>query len=389
MNMYKKVEPTPTYMYVLIGGALIVLLKLFVFEGRTPFQDMIYDALHAQKPVANKLREGKEDSLVLFEPLQDGSGDIVDVVKDQAQELSTQPVKTDISPKNQEKSIAALHDSVVRVAIIIDDVGVNRRYSFQAIQMDAGLTLAFLPYATHLKQMTEEALVRGHELMIHIPMEAMDQTKDLGPNGLRMALNRVEFDRVLKGAFESFDGYVGLNNHMGSRLTQDEERMSWVMSALQERGLYFVDSKTIHNSVAGKVAQRYGVAFAERHVFLDHNDELDAVRKQLKILENSARSRGYAIAIGHPKKNTLQAIAEWLPSLEKKGIVLVPVSALVHNPQNQLSSVEAEEQRFSVVPSLEDGFSLGGINSDFGVMTDPENLIYPENSLEHFVPPLQ
>ena len=133
----------------------------------------------------------------------------------------------------------------------------------------------------------------------------------------------------LEKAFKSFDGYVGLNNHMGSRVTQNQEIMGQVMKALNKRDLYFIDSVTIDTSVAAKTAENQGLKFAERDVFLDHEESRAFTLKALERLETIAQERGYAIAIGHPKKHTIDALKEWIPEAKKKGFTLVPASAVV------------------------------------------------------------
>lgn len=218
-----------------------------------------------------------------------------------------------------------------KVAIIIDDMGMARQHTREIIDLPKPMTLAFLPYAKDLSEFTVPAKAKGHELIIHVPMEPMNSDLDLGPAGLTTKLDKAEFLRRLEeDIFTSFDGYVGINNHMGSMLTQDERAMNWLMPVLREKGLLFVDSKTIHSSIAADTARKYGVDYAERDVFLDHNEDLQSVLNSLKALEKVARKNGSAIAIGHPKPNTIKALEMWMPTMQERGLVLVPASDLVH-----------------------------------------------------------
>ena len=138
-----------------------------------------------------------------------------------------------------------------RIAIIIDDMGMNRVMSRAMTDVrGVPLTLAFLPYAPDLDGITQDAKTNGHELMIHMPMEPMNGDIDTGPIALHDDMKRDEIDAMLVKAFDSFDGYVGVNNHMGSRLTQNKETMGWVMDSLRDQDLFYVDSKTISTSVA-------------------------------------------------------------------------------------------------------------------------------------------
>ena len=215
------------------------------------------------------------------------------------------------------------------IAILIDDVGVNRRNAPRVAELPAPVTLAYMTYADNLPKLTAAARARGHELMLHVPMEPMDQGVDAGPNALLTGLDEAELRRRLDWGLGRFEGYVGINNHMGSRFTAWEPGMELVMAELRRRGLLFVDSRTIAGSVAGRAAERHAVPHADRDVFLDNEQESGAVHEQLAKLEEVARTRGAALGIGHPHDGTIAALAEWLPTLEAKGFAVVPVSTIV------------------------------------------------------------
>ncbi len=219
--------------------------------------------------------------------------------------------------------------NMAKVVVILDDMGVNGLMSEAAIDLPSPLTLAFLPYARNGKSMAQRAAGRGHELMVHMPMEPLNSKLDPGPDVLNTKMTEQQLAGTLDKGLAVYKGYVGINNHMGSKLTQDAQAMARIMKELRKRGLLFVDSRTISTSVADETAAVFGVAHASRDVFLDHNSDYLSVMNSLKNLENIALKRGYAIAIGHPKKNTIRALYEWLPTLESKGIALVPVSAVV------------------------------------------------------------
>jgi polysaccharide deacetylase 2 family uncharacterized protein YibQ len=164
--------------------------------------------------------------------------------------------------------------------------------------------------------------------MVHVPMEPTGNAWP-GPNALLASLQAADLVARLRSQLNSFPGFVGINNHMGSLLTSDEERMGLVMAELRERGLLFLDSRTTGSSVAGRAARRLEVPYAERDVFLDNELSVDAVLRQLAHVERIARSRGYAVAIGHPHAVTIQALRSWLPTLDARGLALAPISAIV------------------------------------------------------------
>ena len=219
--------------------------------------------------------------------------------------------------------------NIVKIAIIIDDMGMDKKRGNEFIKMNIPLTLAFLPYAEGLKRDTKRAIDNGHELMIHMPMEPLNSKVSLGGIGLKDNMDLLDIDVELFQAFSSFNGYVGLNNHMGSKFTQNKDSMAAVMQRLKNKDLYFIDSVTISTSVALSEAKKVGLKSASRDVFLDHEDTIEFARKALKRLERTAQKNGHAIAIGHPKDSTIQALKEWVVTLDEKNIKLVHASELV------------------------------------------------------------
>jgi uncharacterized protein len=215
------------------------------------------------------------------------------------------------------------------IAIVIDDLGLDRKRSERAIALPGPLTMSFLPYASDLPRLTEAAHRAGHELLVHVPMEPISRAEDMGPNGLAVDLGAEEVLRRLRWDLARFDGYVGINNHMGSRFTSDAGSMTPVMEELKARGLLFLDSRTAGSSIGAELARKLGVPHATRDVFLDNEINAAAVAAQLAEVEQLARRHGSAVAIGHPHDVTLDQLTAWLASLPGKGFVLVPLSAIV------------------------------------------------------------
>jgi polysaccharide deacetylase 2 family uncharacterized protein YibQ len=216
------------------------------------------------------------------------------------------------------------------IAVVIDDLGVNPVNARRAVALPGPLTLSFMTYAEGLGPLTTKARANGHELMLHVPMEPRDPTWDAGPNVLSSGLDEDELQRRLEWGLGRFEGYVGINNHMGSRFTGSLLGMAQVMAELRARGLLFLDSMTSGASLGIALARRMGVAHAARDIFLDNEPEdPEAIGRQLAELERLARRRGAAIAIGHPHDTTLEVLARWLPEVAARGFALVPISAIV------------------------------------------------------------
>jgi hypothetical protein len=230
-----------------------------------------------------------------------------------------------------------------KIAVVIDDLGLNRPNAREMLALPGPLTLAFMTYAPSPGDLTRAARAAGHELLVHVPMQPSDAATDPGPKALSGALDRAELMARLDWGLSRFDGYVGINNHMGSAFTRNSEGMRAVLGELKRRGLMFLDSRTIAGSVAGPLAKEMGVAHATRDVFLDNERDVAAIRAQLAKAEEIAREHGSAVAIGHPYDATIQALSAWLPTLADKNIALVPISALAKGRGPDVAQLPADE----------------------------------------------
>jgi polysaccharide deacetylase 2 family uncharacterized protein YibQ len=218
------------------------------------------------------------------------------------------------------------------IAVVLDDLGLNRAGTRRAIDLPAPLTLAFMTYAEGLPRQVARARRAGHELMLHVPMAPRDPSYDPGPNVLHSDLTPAELARRLEWGLGRFEGYVGINNHMGSRFTGSTQGMTAVMAALRARGLLFLDSVTAGTSRGAAMAQRAGVPYATRDVFLDNEwSDRAAIARQFARLEAVARRNGSAVGIGHPHRATLDVLARWLPEARARGFAIVPISAIVRH----------------------------------------------------------
>lgn len=214
------------------------------------------------------------------------------------------------------------------IAIVLDDVGVNKAQAEAAIKLPPEITLSFMTYADGVGEMAARARAKGHELMVHVPMEPLGGEVDPGPQALKVQLSDAEILARLRWGLDRLDGYVGINNHMGSRFTQDERGMRVVIEEMRRRNLLFLDSRTIAASVGDRLAAGMGVAHVTRDVFLDDDMSATAVARQLAAAERVALATGQAIAIGHPHPATIAAIKAWLPGAKARGFVVAPLSVV-------------------------------------------------------------
>lgn len=216
-----------------------------------------------------------------------------------------------------------------QIAIVIDDLGQDLSALGQILQLDPGLTLSFLPYGQNLQGQVNSARRLGHEVMLHMPMEPFGRDNP-GPLALKASLSSVELDSLLALNFSRFTGYVGMNNHMGSLFTADYTRMRHVMARVKSQGIYFLDSRTGHDSSGKRAARDAGVPNIARDVFLDDSRSRREIWRALDSLETIARRRGWAVAIGHPYPETISALRHWIADASERGFDLVPVSSLVY-----------------------------------------------------------
>jgi polysaccharide deacetylase 2 family uncharacterized protein YibQ len=215
-----------------------------------------------------------------------------------------------------------------RIAIVIDDIGPALADSERALRLPAAITMSVLPYAKHSPELAAEARKRGHEILVHMPMQPIGHA-DPGPNALLTGLSPAEFARRLNWNLTRFGGYVGVNNHMGSRVTADPALMRTVLLALRERGVFFLDSRTTAHSVGMTMAESLGVPALGRDVFLDNRMTPAAIRHQLGVAEAHAARHGSVIAIGHPHPVTVAVLEQWVKDVSHRGFTLVPITALL------------------------------------------------------------
>ncbi len=218
-----------------------------------------------------------------------------------------------------------------RIALIIDDIGLSRRRAYRALALPVPLTVAILPYAPAPQKLADDARRRGDEVLVHLPMEPQNRKADPGPNALLTGVGTAELRRRLQWNLSRFSGYVGVNNHMGSRFMQNRKGMLLLIGELARQRLMFLDSRTIAPSLGYEMAQAAGLPAAGRDVFLDIDGNGSDVTPQLREVERIARRTGLAIVIGHPHDNTLQALEKWIPAALARGFVFVPLTAVIQN----------------------------------------------------------
>lgn len=222
-------------------------------------------------------------------------------------------------------------DKRPRVAIVISGLGLSSAATDAAIQgLPGAVTLAFAPYADRLGEWIRLARAAGHEVLLNVPMEPLNYPEyDPGPQALLTTLSpRKNHDRLM-WTLGRASGYVGVADFMGSRFTMSREHLAPVLTALKRRGLIFLDSNTAPRSMVPIVAPELGLSWIDNQRFIDDRASREAIDERLAEIEKIARKTGRIVAMGSPYPVTLERVATWARELNRRGVVLAPVSALV------------------------------------------------------------
>lgn len=221
-------------------------------------------------------------------------------------------------------------EAPARVAIIIDDLGYQLEAGRRAIRLPGPVAYAILPGTPRGKILAETAHNNGKEVLLHLPLQAIEYNGPAEPGGITLDMSRATFRMTFKSAIDSVPFAIGVNSHRGSLLTRHPGHMRWLMEEIRGHDeLFFVDSYTTHESIALKIANETGVLARKRDVFLDHEISPEAIAREFERLKALARSRGVAVGIGHPNPVTLSVLERELPKLREQGIELVAISELL------------------------------------------------------------
>ncbi|OZG71780.1 hypothetical protein BTA51_19300 [Hahella sp. CCB-MM4] len=229
------------------------------------------------------------------------------------------------------------------IAIIIDDMGNYREMGQRAINIPAPLTLAFLPFRPYTEDQARLAHASGKEIMLHAPMENT-KSLPLGASGLTSDMGSLQMVITFRRALRSIPYVSGMNNHMGSALTQNRQAMGLLMRELSSYPLYFVDSRTTAMSVAYDVAVENAIPSLGRDVFLDHEITTEAIDFQFKRLLSIAKKKGSAIAIGHPHKETIEYLERAIPLLGQEGVAIATVKGLWAMRHNAVAMFDSDDK---------------------------------------------
>ncbi|XID93978.1 divergent polysaccharide deacetylase family protein [Paenibacillaceae bacterium WGS1546] len=224
-----------------------------------------------------------------------------------------------------------------RIAIVIDDLGNGMKGTEQIMQLPIKLTVAVMPFLPTTKRDAEEAHRRGHDVIVHLPMEPVKGKKSwLGPGAITTDLTDEEIRKRVEAAIADVPHAIGMNNHMGSKATADRRVMKVVLQVCKERGMFFLDSRTSYRTVVPKVAEELGVVTLRNDVFLDDVYTQSHVSRKISELKKLLGNTDRCIAIGHvgpPGLYTSGALKNAIPELKGRA-AFVPISQLLPLPES-------------------------------------------------------
>ncbi|NOV04042.1 divergent polysaccharide deacetylase family protein [Paenibacillus sp. LMG 31457] len=226
----------------------------------------------------------------------------------------------------------AVESTTKKIAIVIDDFGNNMDGTTEMLELPIPFTVAVMPFLPSTKQDAQLAHEKGHEVILHLPMEPVRGKKSwLGPGAITTDLSDDEIHKRIVTAIEDVPYAIGINNHMGSKATADERVMNILVDICKERNLILLDSRTSPKSLIGKLASQKGVPYSENQLFFDDLYTYSHISKQMVKFKKLVKDRDLVIAIGHvgpPGKKTAQVIKEAIPTLQKEA-TFVPISQTV------------------------------------------------------------
>lgn len=245
---------------------------------------------------------------------------------------------------DQSPGLAPLAVSKPKLSIVVDDLGNNSIIAKELLSLPGKITAAIMPETPHAKFIANLAFERGHDVIVHMPMEALSRSDLLTKNALTASMNQEELIATFESNLGSVPHNIGFNNHMGSLLTQDRQRMQWLMDAIKDRPMLFLDSKTSEDSIAEYIALKEGVPTVARDVFLDHRLDSQSLEKQFSLLKQIARRKGRVIVICHPHQATLDFLRKNVDELNHE-FNLVGISDLLETKKSALVQLQPIETR--------------------------------------------
>ncbi len=220
-------------------------------------------------------------------------------------------------------------DGFPRVVIVVGGLGISQTGTKRAVEsLSPDVTLAFAPHGGSLGRWVGEARRNGHEVLLQLPLEPFGYPNvDPGPRTLLVDNDELSNIENLEWVLGRATSYTGVMNHMGARYATDDSAMHWLISALAERGLMYLDDGTVARSATANVGAALGAPVVRADLVIDKVRSAAQIGKALDELEQIARSRGLAVGVASAFPTSVAAVSDWVDAAAARGIVVVPASA--------------------------------------------------------------
>jgi uncharacterized protein len=249
--------------------------------------------------------------------------------------MKTTPDKLPLEKEGREYVLKAPDEKGPLLAVVLDDFGYSGKNLGDLKRIGAPMTLAVLPGLRHSAHVSYFARENGMEVILHLPMEPEKKTAPLEKDTIMAGMEQPEIKKILERDIASVPGARGVSNHMGSKATGDRKAMDSIVSHLKDEGLFFLDSMTTGRTVAGEVAAEHGVPYVRRDIFIDNKLDVSYIELQIEKAAELAIERGSAIAIGHDRAETIEALSVAVPAAQKRGVRFVTLSELIEEKEKQ------------------------------------------------------
>jgi hypothetical protein len=304
--------------------ALVVLLPLIVASVAVLYVEGLRSGVPADSVVNDTppVGDGEKAPAEGPEPARDGSDRSAEEAHG-ARERETEPSGRQDDEERSPEPAGSLY-------LVVDDVGYRTDNLERFLSLPIPITFAVLPRLPETSESVRKIERSRAEYILHQPMEPVGK-EDPGPGALYSKMDKREVRRVISENLKELPQARGINNHMGSKVTSDSALMDQVLALIGEKGLFFLDSRTTAQTVAGEIARERNIRFTERHVFLDNQSTEEYVRGALEEGMRIAGERGYAVLIGHVWSDELyRVLSEEHRSIEEEGYSFAYLADLFH-----------------------------------------------------------
>jgi len=244
------------------------------------------------------------------------------------------------SPRNTTSSVELKTNVAAekRLAVIIDDFGNDMKGTDEILGLPVKLTVAVMPFLRTSEQDARKAHEKGHDVIIHLPMEPKQGNPAwLGPGAILSNMTDAEVREKVEAAIKNVPYAVGINNHMGSKITGDKRIMGVILEVCKEHGLFFVDSKTNYHSIVGEVCDEKGMSRLQNDIFLDDVHTVGHVTGQLRKVQERLQQQSLCVTIGHVGVGglkTAEALKRQIPEMKQRGIHFVGMLDVAQTKEN-------------------------------------------------------